>query len=395
MCGTLAKFERLANQIRSNRLVIASTEYFQVERADYYWGQAPDPPTAPRANTVRREVARVCAAIKAGEPPGAALLEDLHRAGWIRQLDEVPPEAIKFFIAVQETPGDGAAKHTGRALKEFFGKGALPVYNVSIYSGQPFARYLVKGLVRTYDDIFLCIDAFMRNQAFEDLRCTTYLAANRHSPESDHIDNEWRDPEGEILELYQALGADYLRPLATLGNADRHEVAGLVMRYGDLLETEFAPYAREAFTARIQESMQYLRRALLAITDVENALQQLMRRLAQDYLGKTWVQELQALASERKLSGDPKRMALSATVTLLSGLGDKTPQCAEELTSTLGDDWTKKLGNIVGIRNEMAHGRLGPSRRLSNQEWKHITQCLLDIGQIYNSVVPLGLEASE
>lgn len=339
-----------------------------------------------------------------------AALELLTKEGLLHVLDplkEFPAgiegdQLIKLYFALSST-----AFHV-TALEPDVVRAAVSEVDIlrakSVYTGDGFCDYLVKGMVARYRDVDRA--AIQLQEAIERrrlaFRTMTLLIANQDAPESDFIDVSHVDVGRSLMRLVRTLGGGtILNDLEALSESRRQDVRSVFDEFApSLLDTAFERFFLGILEAGIRSDILMLGEKLSFITRLEALLRQFATsELWPPHLGSAWPQRVLAVANDLRREGkqradipgltDPAQFTLSDYVRVTDKLVAVGEIEGPAVADRLGPDWRPSLHGILGLRNDVAHGNLyepAKSVRIFNQ-WRDVARSACRAGDVYNRLV--------
>lgn len=349
----------------------------------------------------------------------AAAAETLLKRGLLHRSDGVSAfggqvasdQLIKVYFALSRSAYHGPPDLELDAVRSAV-LGTTTLQCKSIYTGDGFADYLVKGLVARYGDVDKAVSQLLdilerRRLSF---RPMTLLVANQDAPEADIVDVSHVDVGSSLTRLVRTLDGDVtMVEITAMSEGRRQDVRSVFESYGIVhLDTEFERFFLGMLEAGIRDDAVLFTERLSFIMRLEAMVRSaFVRNIWPQALGPNWVPTALETADRLFAEGNAKRNEASRrTFTDISSftlsdyvrVADKLITAdvidAESVGSVLGEGWSTRLRGVFNLRNDVAHGNLYEpveSERMMKQ-WKELTMAACAAGEVYNCLA--GTEGS-
>lgn len=309
-------------------------------------------------------------------------------------------QLIKVYFALSRTayhgPPDLEFENVSGAVE-----GLTLLKLKSVYTGDGFADYLIKGVVGRFGDVDAAVtqllDALERRRL--SFRPMTLLIANQDAPEADVIDVAHVDLGPSLSRLIRTLGGDVsMADISALNETRRQDVGAVYEEFrGEHLDAPFERFFLGMLEAGIRDDAVLFCERLSFIMRLEASVRGfLTRSLWPDFLGQDWPTEVLATTNEllrespkkadTRTVADVSSLTLSDYVRVTDKLIAQGKVDAAAAVERMGDDWSRKLRGVLQLRNDVAHGNLyepANSDRVMHR-WREVTTSACAAGEVFN-----------
>jgi hypothetical protein len=310
---------------------------------------------------------------------------------------------VKLYVALSRTAFHGMPSVELATVRSTL-RDVSELHAASLYTGNGFGDFMIKGIVVRYRDVDRAITKLLT--ALRDRRLSfrtmTLLIANHDAPEIDIVDVSHVDLGQSLMRLVRQLGSDILPALERQSEEKRQDVRAIYDEFASgLLGTPFERYFEGILEAGIRNDILMLGEKLSFIMRLEALLRSQMRsKLWPHGIGTDWPRRTLEVANELRRSGKTRQDVTSLTDVAQFTISDYVRVTAKlvelgELDSravshALGATWETDLRDIVEVRNDVAHGNLYEPSRAAQvlSDWRQTARAACLAGRIYNRLEP-------
>jgi hypothetical protein len=296
------------------------------------------------------------------------LIQRLTKAGLLVERPETTSDdPVKFYLCLETDPNLGQIAARNRILKALEAAGLTD--RSSLYTGSgSFANYLIRCVADTYSEILQLTAALDEGLEGLDARPMTLLVADRHTRESDNVnDTSALSPEDEnSLDLLNLSEPEVKRLLKRLTAAQRDSLHALVRLAYEHSEgdEQLREKLRDLLRASCRDDHPGVAAASAFLVEFEWFFGEYLKRTWGLLYGAVWMDHLAAIFAEKypekdwaQRIYDPDTWSLGLCVSMAIAAAENDPRLAARFSQQL-PQWKSQMRISKDLRNKVAHGQL-------------------------------------
>lgn len=264
---------------------------------------------------------------------------------------------IKFFIMIDYSYRANQAD-VFKELKHFIKKTSQHLNELSIYSGNGFSKFIIKGLCdfeRLYDIADFSLALISKFKILK-MKSQTIIVATKRTFESDNI-NFNNLSFIEIQNIIKMFDLDKTK-ISQLG---KYEIRIIRDKYDEInqmgLLYENSDLFKKLFRSYVNKDADSIKRNLFFIIDFEKPFREFSLKIMGELYGTKWVKtDFSRISTSVEI--DTKKIDMLTLYDWISILGKANREKSGQLVEILGGNWNSILNKTATLRNHLAHARL-------------------------------------
>jgi len=322
----------------------------------------------------------------------AELLKQLKKQGLVIKHTTIRKRSgIKFFWLLRCAPDRKTS--LGDSLEQYLVEHASAkddlIEDLSMYRGNGFANFIVKGIASDFFAIGSFVNSFLASHSKLNVESETMLVTRQDFGESecDNIDFNTTLSTWQQLQIEQAIGLNEyeLRELVNMAKEDKDV---FVEQFEKAFDAGLFPLDREqiltqVFKAYLAKNNSHLMSALaLLFINLESNLRPFLVMTAQELFGQDWQKtKMSEIMNAAKLAAG-KTVSSFTMGDYVAFLGHLDKHHNAIITTKLGPNWEKALRESIKQRNDLLHGKIDQPV----EDWKQSVAMATALLPIYQAM---------
>jgi len=307
------------------------------------------------------------------------LLKKLEDQGLAFFKQRESPDKIKFYIIFNYLVSNYSQKEIRSDVKECL-NAENAIKDISLYFGTGFGRLLVKGVVenKQFYEIIPFIARIVNKIKTVKMTSETLIIGKLTEDEWDNVD--FSEPVEKYKDLIEILKIEE-KELKDLEEDKKRTLSNFLLQID---QNQIDDILKRIFIGVIRKDGEIIRKEMVFFFDIEHLLSRLFWLSMEKLYGPEWQRTKGREFAEAIGRDNLKNMAVYDYVCLLGYMDDKGIFEKELFEINLPKGWQGILREMVGWRNDLAHGKIDGSGLL--EVWEKVVRLFVNLIPIHGAL---------